>query len=80
MGRKIEDEFSHLPRQVAYQKRHHRDGLCKKCSRKIKKFGLCRKHFSSYEADYERRRKREKMKRRYRPRKKPFGKVLPTAV
>ena len=81
MGKRIEDEFSNLPRQLAYQARHRRDGLCTKCARKAKRNHLCQKHLRADKKDYENRRERDGIIRRYRPRKKkPFGKALPVAV
>jgi cell fate regulator YaaT (PSP1 superfamily) len=81
MGKRIDDEFSGLPRQLAYQKRHKRDGLCAKCSKKSKRNGLCRDHLKKDKAYYEDvKRPKYGMISRYRPRKKQFGKMLPVAT
>lgn len=42
---KIFDEFSHLPQDVRYKKRHMRDGLCTACSNKaFNGLMVCKKH------------------------------------
>jgi hypothetical protein len=71
MGRLINDEFSGLSPQLAYQRRHKRDGLCHKCSNKARKNGLCQLHIKSANRYYEEViRPRRGMINRYKPRKK----------
>lgn len=56
-----------MSRQSDYQKRHAEEGLCRKCPRKAKKWGLCRAHLKKAQTYYETRRRKLGLVGRYKP-------------